>query len=133
MAVEFISDTAHYDRVIARVSSVKRSLWIGTADIKDLHVKAGNTTEPFLGVLAKLLRLGGKSASSTPRSQSRHSEVICPNARFFVPDYAGVMSTDPFQYGAVNTAPIVNASNTTLTRLNDITVVHTILLFQDTL
>ena len=58
MAVEFISDTTHYDRVIARVPSVKRSLWIGTADIKDLHVKAGNTTVPFLGVLAKLLKQG---------------------------------------------------------------------------
>ena len=58
MAVEFISDTAHYDRVIARVPSIKQSLWIGTADIKDLHVKAGNTTVPFLGVLAKLLKQG---------------------------------------------------------------------------
>lgn len=58
MAIEFIADKAHYDRVIEWVSLVKQSLWIGTADIKDLHVKAGNTTEPFLGVLAKLLKRG---------------------------------------------------------------------------
>lgn len=37
---------------------MKRSLWIGTADIKDLHVKSGNSTEPFLGLLAKLLQQG---------------------------------------------------------------------------
>lgn len=58
MSVEFISGQEHYDKVIARVASVKRSLWIGTADIKDLHVKSGSTTEPFLGVLAKLLKRG---------------------------------------------------------------------------
>lgn len=29
-----------------------------TADIKDLHVKSGNSTEPFLGLLAKLLQQG---------------------------------------------------------------------------
>ncbi len=37
---------------------MKRSLWIGTADIKDLHVKSGNSTEPFLGLLSKLLQQG---------------------------------------------------------------------------
>lgn len=58
MAVEFISGTDHYDKVIAKVASVKRSLWIGTADIKDLYVKTGNSTEPFLGVLARLLKRG---------------------------------------------------------------------------
>ena len=41
-----------------RVASVKKSLWIGTADIKDLHVKDGTRTKPFLGVLADLLKRG---------------------------------------------------------------------------
>ena len=58
MAVEFISGKDHYDKVIARMASVKKSLWIGTADIKDLHVKTGSSTEPFLAVLAKLLKRG---------------------------------------------------------------------------
>ncbi len=58
MAVEFISGIDHYDKVVARVASVKKSLWIGTADIKDLHVKSGNSTEPFLSILAKLLKRG---------------------------------------------------------------------------
>ncbi|MBD5400895.1 phospholipase [bacterium] len=60
MAVEFISGTDHYTKVIDRVASVKNSLWIGTADIKDLHVKAGSSTEPFLAVLAKLLKRGAE-------------------------------------------------------------------------
>ena len=48
MAVEYISGKDHYDKVVARVASVRKSLWIGTADIKDFHVKAGNSLEPFL-------------------------------------------------------------------------------------
>ena len=38
--------------------SVKKSLWIGTADIKDLHVKVGDSSEPFLAILAELLKRG---------------------------------------------------------------------------
>lgn len=58
MTNEFISGKDHYDKVVSRVASVKKSLWIGTADIKDLHVKVGNLSEPFLAVLAKLLKRG---------------------------------------------------------------------------
>lgn len=58
MAVEYISGKDHYDKVIARVASVRKTLWIGTADIKDLHVKTGNSSEPFLAVLAKLIKRG---------------------------------------------------------------------------
>ena len=56
MATEFISGVDHYNKVLSKVASVKRSLWIGTADIKDLHVKVGNFTQPFLAVLAQLLK-----------------------------------------------------------------------------
>ena len=56
--IEYISGTGHYNEVLARVANVKRSLWIGTADIKDLHVKVGDTTKPFLAVIALLIRRG---------------------------------------------------------------------------
>lgn len=58
MPIEYISDIEHFTKVITRVASVKKSLWIGTADIKDLHVKSGNSTEPFLGMLARLIQRG---------------------------------------------------------------------------
>lgn len=58
MAVKFISGLDHYKEVIARAAAVKRSLWIGTADIKDLYVKSGSATVPFLAVLAQLLKRG---------------------------------------------------------------------------
>ena len=35
----YISNSAHYKEVLPRVLHVKRSLWIGTADIKDLYIE----------------------------------------------------------------------------------------------
>ena len=54
--LDFISDTAHYDIVLNLATQAKRSLWIGTADIKDLHVKKGTAAVPFLTVLSELIR-----------------------------------------------------------------------------
>ncbi len=51
---QYIADEAHFKEVIARVPKVKRSLWIGTADIKDLYVEE----RPFLGLLADLIKKG---------------------------------------------------------------------------
>lgn len=56
--MKYIRDEAHYDEVITRVASVKSSLWIGTADIKDLYVKDGAREVPFLAVIAKLIKKG---------------------------------------------------------------------------
>lgn len=52
--IQYIADEAHYKEIIARVPKVKRSLWIGTADIKDLYVE----DRPFLGILADLIKKG---------------------------------------------------------------------------
>lgn len=56
--LKLISNSAHYTEVLAQVTKVKRSLWIGTADIKDLYVKVGTQTKPFLAVLAGLIKKG---------------------------------------------------------------------------
>jgi hypothetical protein len=44
----YISNSAHYKEVLSRVTHVKHSLWIGTADIKDLYVEVGKEKKPFL-------------------------------------------------------------------------------------
>ena len=54
----YVSNEAHYEQVIERIKSVKKTLWIGTADIKDLHVKAGRGTKPLLEVLSDLAKRG---------------------------------------------------------------------------
>lgn len=51
---EYIADDAHFKEVLTRASKVKRSLWIGTADIKDVYIE----DRPFLGVLADLVKKG---------------------------------------------------------------------------
>ena len=56
--IKLITDTAHYSEVLALVPKVKRSLWIGTADIKDLYVKVSSQMKPFLAVLAQLIKKG---------------------------------------------------------------------------
>ena len=50
----YIADEAQFKEVIALAAKVKKYLWIGTADIKDLYVEE----RPFLGVLAYLIKKG---------------------------------------------------------------------------
>ena len=50
----YIANKAHFKEVLALVPKVKSSLWIGTADIKDLYVE----DRPFLGLLADLIKKG---------------------------------------------------------------------------
>lgn len=45
--MKYISNTDHYKEVLSRVQSVKHTLWIGTADIKDLYVEVGKDKKPF--------------------------------------------------------------------------------------
>ena len=56
--ITYIADTAHYNEVLSRVARVGHTLWIGTADIKDLYVRVGTSREPFLAVLDILVRRG---------------------------------------------------------------------------
>ena len=95
--IEYISGTEHYNEVLARVANVKQSLWIGTADIKDLHVKVGDTTKPFLAVIALLIRRGvevrlihakepgpnfREDFDKYPVLYDRLERVLCPRVHF---------------------------------------------------
>jgi phosphatidylserine/phosphatidylglycerophosphate/cardiolipin synthase-like enzyme len=53
--IEYILNEQHYSRVLQQVLAVNKNLWIGTADIKDLFFKDGDTSIPFLGLLSKLI------------------------------------------------------------------------------
>ena len=55
---QYIANEAHYEQVIERIKTVKKTLWIGTADIKDLYVKDGRGTKPLLEVLSDLAKRG---------------------------------------------------------------------------
>ena len=57
---KYIADDTHYTEVIQRIPLVKRQLWIGTADIKDLYVARGKQAVPLLAVLAGIEHGGGE-------------------------------------------------------------------------
>ena len=54
----YIQNEAHYSEVLLHVREVKSTLWIGTADIKDLFVMRGKKARPFLGEIAALIEQG---------------------------------------------------------------------------
>ncbi len=56
--VKYIADRDHYTEVLERISKVRHHLWIGTADIKDLHMKKGTGSTPFLAIIDGLLKKG---------------------------------------------------------------------------
>lgn len=90
---KYIADEVHFKEVVARVANVKKSLWIGTADIKDLYVGE----RPFLGVLADLISKGreirlihAKEPGPNFREDFDHypvlfsglERVLCPRVHF---------------------------------------------------
>lgn len=46
--IKFISDIEHYDIVLNLVAKARRTLWIGTADIKDLYLRNAQWNEPAI-------------------------------------------------------------------------------------
>ena len=52
--IQYIADENHYKDVLSLVAKAKRTVWIGTADIKDLYVD----DKPFLALVASLLKKG---------------------------------------------------------------------------
>lgn len=58
MPTKYIANSSHYKDVLSLVKDVNSTLWIGTADIKDLYIEIGKQKRPFLGLLAKLIGKG---------------------------------------------------------------------------
>lgn len=55
MQIEFVTDKTIYQRVLMeKVPKAHSFLWLGTSDLKDLHVHSGRRMVPFLQILAGL-------------------------------------------------------------------------------
>ena len=52
---KYIQNEEHYEEVLMRVNAVKKTLWIATADIKDLYIKDRTKAVSFLELLARLI------------------------------------------------------------------------------
>lgn len=93
----YISNSDHYKEVLSRVQSVRQTLWIGTADIKDLYVEVGKEKKPFLALIAQLIRKGvevrlihakepgpnfREDFDKYPVLYDRLERVLCPRVHF---------------------------------------------------
>ena len=58
MSIQFVKNSELFKQVIEPVSKACEFVWIGTADIKDLHVKHLGNTVSFLHVLDLLVKKG---------------------------------------------------------------------------
>lgn len=58
MMTTYIANEKHYTDVLLKALEARRTLWIGTADLKDLHIKPGNRAIPFLHALADRIEDG---------------------------------------------------------------------------
>ncbi|MDD2562878.1 MAG: phospholipase D-like domain-containing protein [Salinivirgaceae bacterium] len=56
MSIQFITNEELYKYVIEPIAQAKEYVWIGTADIKDLHVKSQNSVKSFLSILDSLAK-----------------------------------------------------------------------------
>ena len=56
MSFKFITNEQLYKEIIEPIAKAKKYVWIGTADIKDLHVKQNGTVKSFLAVLDSLVK-----------------------------------------------------------------------------
>lgn len=55
MKIEFVTDRTIYQKVLLeKVPKAASFLWLGTSDLKDLHVQSGKRMVPFLEILAGL-------------------------------------------------------------------------------
>ena len=56
--IRIINDSQHYNEVLLQTLSARHSLYIGTADIKDLYVISPMVRLPYLAHIASLLQKG---------------------------------------------------------------------------
>jgi phosphatidylserine/phosphatidylglycerophosphate/cardiolipin synthase-like enzyme len=56
MSINFITNEQLYKQAIEPIASATSFVWIGTADIKDLHVHHKGTVQSFLAVLDSLAK-----------------------------------------------------------------------------
>ena len=103
--IRYIKDTDHYNEVLSRVLTVRNYLWIGTADIKDLYVKNGTGSAPFLSVLETLIKRGVnvrllyakkpgpafmEEMKAYPLLASRMEQSLCPRVHFKIIVFDGM-------------------------------------------
>ena len=96
--IKYIADESHYKEVLSLVEKAKRTVWIGTADIKDLYVD----DKPFLALIASLLKKGVEVRLINPRYHRLElygTTAFCPTGTNALMVYTRPMSaTEAMKY-----------------------------------
>ena len=56
--LQYIKNEQHYTFFIEAIRQARRTIWIGTADIKDLYIKEGKNAVPLLKLLEQKVKEG---------------------------------------------------------------------------
>lgn len=81
--IKYIADENHYKEVLSLIEKAKQTIWIGTADIKDLYVE----DKPFLGMLAVLLKKGVEVRLIHAKEPGQHGGKTTKNIPFFMMEW----------------------------------------------
>ena len=57
--IRYVKNEEHYNLLLEQIANVRHTLWIGTADLKDLYFKKSNKAVPFLALLNEKVKQGG--------------------------------------------------------------------------
>ena len=94
---QFIEDAEHYEVLVNLFKKTKRTLWIGTADLKDLYIKQGIQTVPMLKLLEDIIKQGVEvrlihakepgpnfraDFDKYPMLKTHLERVLCPRVHF---------------------------------------------------
>lgn len=95
--IEYIKDREHLDKVLTESAKASSNLWIGTADIKDLHINHHGSFVPYLQILAEKISKGvsvriihakepGKNFRTDfdkfPELRNNLERMLCPRVHF---------------------------------------------------
>lgn len=95
--IKYIQDEQHYNDVLKNITNVKHSLWIGTADLKDVYTKFDGSVKPLLGLLSEKVHQGinirmihakepglnyKKDFDKYPNLWTGIERVLCPRVHF---------------------------------------------------
>lgn len=79
---KYIANEEHYSEVIERIAKVRDTLWIGTADIKDLYVKQNGEAIPPAGADCRPTEKGVGVRLVHARNRARTSARTSTGSRF---------------------------------------------------
>lgn len=95
--LKYIVNEQHYTLLTEMLDQVKETLWIGTADLKDLYIKKSGQVVPLLALLEDKIKKGvsihlvhakepgqnfRKDFDRFPLLWSRMERVLCPRVHF---------------------------------------------------